>query len=149
MPAFFDNARRDGDGRYRFRRGYSVDPHEDLHPEMGEQAVEVGADVPSTISELIAMQQANQSDEPLPSKPERLTTKVRRVLDLIDELETTAAEDQQIALSIVRQLECYHDDIVAKMQEDADAKHNQIVAWAVDADRLMQSRILLESVDLS
>ena len=107
MPAFFDNARRDGDGRYRFRRGYSVDPHEDLHPEMGEQAVEVGADVPGTISELIAMQQANQSDEPLPSKPERLTTKVRRVLDLIDELETTAAEDQQIALSIVRQLECY------------------------------------------
>jgi len=72
-----------------------------------------------------------------------------QVLDLIDELETTAAEDQQIALSIVRQLECYHDDIVAKMQEDADAKHNQIVAWAVDADRLMQSRIVLESVDLS
>ena len=62
MPAFFDNARRDGDGRYRFRRGYSVDPHEDLHPEMGEQAVEVGADVPSTISELIAMQQARRAE---------------------------------------------------------------------------------------
>jgi hypothetical protein len=151
MPAFSDNARRDGDGRYRFRRGRSVDPHEDLHPEMGEQAVEVGADVPSTIDELIAMQQGDQNDAPLPSKPEkpeRLTAKVRRVLDLIEELETTAAEDQQIALSIVRQLEDYHDDIVAKMQEDTDAKHRQIVAWAVDADRLMQTRILLASVDL-
>ena len=151
MPAFSDNARWDGDGRYRFRRGRSVDPHEDLHPEMGEQAVEVGADVPSTIDELIAMQQGDQNDAPLPSKPEkpeRLTAKVRRVLDLIEELETTAAEDQQIALSIVRLLEDYHDDIVAKMQEDTDAKHRQIVAWAVDADRLMQTRILLASVDL-
>jgi len=73
---------------------------------------------------------------------------VRRVLDLIEELETTAAEDQQIALSIVRQLEDYHDDIVVKMQEDTDAKHCHIVAWAVDADRLMQTRILLASVDL-
>ncbi|MEB3332746.1 MAG: hypothetical protein VKI83_09690 [Synechococcaceae cyanobacterium] len=128
-----------------------MDPHESLHPEMAEQAIDVGADVPSTIDELIAMQQGDQADEPLPQKPEkpeRITARVSRVLDLIHELETTAAEDLQIALSIVRQLEDYHDDIVAKMQEDADAKHSQIAAWAVDADRLMQSRILLQNVDL-
>lgn len=151
MPAFSDNARRDGDGRYRFRGGRSVDPHEELHPEMTEQTIEVGANVPGTIDELIAMQQGELDHEALPSKPEkpdRITAKVSKVLDLIDELETSAAEDQQIALSILRQLENYHDDIVGKMQEDADAKHSQIVAWAVDADRLMQSRILLESVDL-
>ena len=34
------------------------------------------------------------------------------------------------------------------MQEDDGAKHSQIVAWAIDADRLMRSRLLLESVDL-
>lgn len=152
MPAFSDNARRDGDGRYRFRGGRSVDPHEELHPEMAEQTIEVGANVPGTIDELISMQRGDQAQEPLPVKPEkadRITAKVSRVLDLIDELETTAAEDKLIALAILRQLEGYHDDIVGKMQDDADARHSQIVAWAVDADRLMQSRILLDSVDLN
>ena len=34
------------------------------------------------------------------------------------------------------------------MKDDEQAKHSQIVAWSIDADRLMRSRILLESVDL-
>jgi hypothetical protein len=66
----------------------------------------------------------------------------------MEQLETSAHEDQQIALEIVRHLERFHDEVVEEMQDDTDAKHSQIVAWAVDADRLMQSRILLASVDL-
>jgi len=34
------------------------------------------------------------------------------------------------------------------MREDNDAKHSQIIAWSIDADRLMRSRMLLESIDL-
>lgn len=55
---------------------------------------------------------------------------------------------QLIALSLVRKLEAYHDRIVEELQDDDFARHTQIVAWAIDADRLLQSRRLLESVDL-
>jgi hypothetical protein len=73
---------------------------------------------------------------------------VKQVIDLIEKLETNAAEDQQIALSLVRKLENFHDEVVAEMKEDSDAKHTQIVSWAVDADRLYRSRLLLENVDV-
>ena len=48
----------------------------------------------------------------------------------------------------MRGLESFHDDVVEELREDDDAKHSQIIAWSIDADRLMRSRILLESVDL-
>jgi hypothetical protein len=48
----------------------------------------------------------------------------------------------------VRKLEAYHDQIVEELQDDESARHTQIVAWSIDADRLFQSRRLLESVDL-
>lgn len=141
----------DRDGRYRFRRGRSLDPHEELHPEMAEQAVESGAGVPNTLDELIAMQENNPPNAGHPQKPDRsdkATAKVKQVLERIDELETSAAEDLEIALTLVRQLEEFHDKVVAEMQDDPEAKHGQIAAWAIDADRLMHCRIFLNSIDL-
>ena len=48
----------------------------------------------------------------------------------------------------MRQLEQFHDNVVEERQDDNEAKHAQIVSWAIDADRLMRCRMLLESVDL-
>jgi len=148
MSPFFDHFR--SGGRYRFRLGHSLDPHEELHPEMVDQGVEVGSDVPGTIDELIAMQQKNESkdNDARPEKGDKVTEKVRQVLDCIEKLDTSAAEDQQIALAIVRHLEKFHDDAVKDMVEDVDSKRSQLAAWAVDADRLMYCRFLLESIDL-
>lgn len=84
-----------------------------------------------------------------PEKPERQqSAKVKEVLDLIEKLDTSAAEDQQVALALVRKLENVHDEVVDEMRGDADAKHTQIISWAVDADRLYRARMLLDSVDL-
>jgi len=48
----------------------------------------------------------------------------------------------------VRRLESFHDGVVDEMKEDEEARHSQIVSWAIDADRLYRARMLLESVDL-
>ena len=53
MSSLFDHFR---DGRYRFRLGRSLDPHEGLHPEMRDQEISIGIDVPNTIDELISLQ---------------------------------------------------------------------------------------------
>ena len=37
---------------------------------------------------------------------------MKEVLDLIEKLDTNAAEDQQIALTLVRKLESFHDEMV-------------------------------------
>ena len=149
MTSFFDHFR--SGGRYRFRQGRSLDPHEDLHPEMAEEAISVSNEVPGTIEELIAMQEKDKPEPSRPEKPEKsdkVTEKVRKVLDLIEELETSAAEDQEVALAIVRHLEKFHDDAVKDLVEDSESKRSQLAAWAVDADRLMYCRFLLESIDL-
>jgi hypothetical protein len=141
-------------GRYRYSRGSRLDPSEKLHPELSDdsQAMQVGDGVPNTLQELIAMQ-ANDSDgrerSERPEKPVRQNSaKVSQVLELIESLETSVGEDQEIALALTRHLESYHNAVVEEMRDDADADHHQIVAWAIDADRLGRARILLESVDL-
>jgi predicted metal-dependent HD superfamily phosphohydrolase len=111
-----------------------------------EEALVVGSGIPNSPNELIAMQ---ESKSERPEKPERQqSAKVKQVLELMDKLETSADDDQQIALAILRQLERFHDGVVEEMREDEEAKHSQIAAWAVDADRLMHCRIFLESIDL-
>ena len=134
-------------GRYRFQAGIPADPNEGVHPEMVD--IEHGGitkpDTPSSPQALFKMQ-AQRFERP--EKPEpHLSAKVKEVLELLDRLGTDPAEDQQLALFLVRQLEAYHDGVVQEMQEDEEARHPQIVAWAVDADRLMRCRMLLESVD--
>jgi hypothetical protein len=145
-----DEPRRES-GRYRFRGGRSIDPSEGVHPEMNDldQPGPPPRGIPNSPDELIAMQEPMPDRPERPEKPERQqSAKVQQVLDLIKTLDTNAYEDQQIALALVRHLERFHDDVVEELQEDADAKHTQIVSWAVDADRLMRCRHLLESVDL-
>ena len=142
-----ENPSSSAGGRYRFLGGRFVDPNEGVHPEMTSfDAAPISEDIPNSPDQLIAMQ---QDQTKRPEKPERSqSANVKQVLDLIEKLETTIAEDQQIALSIVRHLERYHDGVVDEMKEDAEAKHSQIAAWAIDADRLMHCRIFLESIDL-
>lgn len=135
-------------GRYRFQDGQPLDPNAGVHPEMvnGDSAEPPAIGIPNTPRDLIAMQE-NRPERP--EKPERQqSAKVRQVLDLIEKLDASAAEDQQIALFLVRRLESFHDDVVAEMKEDGEAKHSQIVSWAVDADRLYRARMLLDSVEL-
>ncbi len=137
-----------GRGRYRFQGGKPVDPAAGVHPEMAADQADApqGVGIPNTPEELIAMQE-NKSERP--EKPDQeQSAKAKQVLDLIKMLATSAAEDQEIALALVRRLESFHDDVVAEMKDDAEAKHSQIVSCAVDADRLMHCRIFLENVDL-
>jgi len=142
-------------GRYRFCAGRPVDPSEGLHPELADtaQAVPLAAGIPNSPQELIAMQSNDNTPDndraERPQKPEKQkSAKVNEVLELISKLDTSSLEDQQIALSLVRGLESFHDGVVEDMREDNDAKHSQIIAWSIDADRLMRSRMLLESIDL-
>lgn len=135
-------------GRYRFQGGRPLDPDAGVHPEMamGQDAAPVSGGIPSSPQQLIDMQE-NKPERP--EKPERQqSAKVKEVLDLLETLDTGAAEDQQIALALVRRLESFHDNVVEEMQEDESAKHSQLVSWAIDADRLMRCRMLLDSVDL-
>ena len=141
-------------GRYRFCNGRPVDPEEGVHPEMRSDSAAANSSkpadseaIPSSPAELIAMQ--DKSNHPRPEKPERQTSaNVTQIMELIDKLDTKAAEDLEIAFRLVRRLESFHDEVVDDMRNDADASHNQLISWAIDADRLMQARILLGNVDL-
>ena len=143
-----DNSSPSTGGRYRFFGGRFADPNEGVHPEMVDLdgTASGSSGIPDSPDALIAMQE-NKPERP--EKPERIhSAKVKQVLDLLEKLETSADDDQQIALAILRQLERFHDGVVEEMREDEEAKHSQIAAWAVDADRLMHCRIFLESIDL-
>jgi hypothetical protein len=148
-------------GRYRFCAGRPLDPSEGLHPEIADtfQGLPLAAGIPNSPQELIAMQSNDNSADNAPDsknnraerpeKPERANSaKVNEVLELISKLETSGLEDQQIAISLLRGLESFHDGVVEELREDDTAKHDQIIAWSIDADRLMRSRMLLESIDL-
>jgi hypothetical protein len=141
---------RDASGRYRFQAGQPVDPDQGVHPELLNSAFADSPSIaiPQSPDRLIAMQE-NRPEKDRPKKPERSAPeKVKQVLELINSLDTNAYEDQQIALTLVRNLEQFHDNVVDEMQDDEEASHSQIVGWAIDADRLMRCRMLLESVDL-
>jgi hypothetical protein len=73
---------------------------------------------------------AMQENKPVrPETQERLqSVKGKQVLDLIEQLETNGAEDQEIALALVRRLENFHDEVVEEMKNDSDARHSQIIS---------------------
>lgn len=165
-PDFNAGSEAPGSGRYRFRSGQPVDPNEGVHPEMRSDADGAAAGkarahdhqaspmqdgpreaIPSSPAELIAMQ--DKSNHPRPEKPEYTPSpNVTQVMELIDSLDTKAAEDLEIAFRLVRRLESFHDEVVDDMRKDDEASHNQLISWAIDAERLMQARILLGNVDL-
>lgn len=104
----------------------------------------LSASTPATAEQLLALQGSWR-----PVWPEWVSrTKVVQVLDFINRLDTSALEDQQIARALVRQLEILHQEVAAEMGSDPTASPAQIAGWAVDADRLQQCRILLDSITL-
>ena len=69
-------------------------------------------------------------------------------MEFLEKLNLSPAEDKEVALSIIRHLESYHDEEVDELIEDSESKHSQVAAWSVDADRLMLCRIFLEGIDV-
>ena len=126
-------------GRYRFQGDKPIDPNGDINT--GSNSY-----VPNSPQELISMQE-NKPDYPEKNERQR-SEKVKEIMELIDKLDTSPLDDQQIAIALISSLEQYHDDVVERMRDDSDAKHSQIASWAVDADRLMHCRYMLSSVDL-
>ena len=126
-------------GRYRFQGDKPIDPNGDINT--GSNSY-----VPNSPQELISMQE-NKLDYPEKNERQR-SEKVKEIMELIDKLDTSPLDDQQIAIALISSLEQYHDDVVERMRDDSDAKHSQIASWAVDADRLMHCRYMLSSVDL-
>lgn len=137
-------------GRYRQKDGTPLDPNEGLHPEMAEadQLPPAAAGIPTSPEALIAMQNRGASTDEADSDREPVNEKVKKVLALIEELETSSLEDQLIALALVRQLEQHHEQVMEGLLKDEGACHQQIMLWATDAERLVHCRMLLESVDL-
>jgi hypothetical protein len=110
----------------------------------GEPGAEFSLAIPDSPQQLLAMQKGEGA---VPAPPTS-SPRVLEVLERINALETTSAEDKQIALALLRKLEDLHDEIVEELRDDPEAPHSQIIAWSIDADRLTRARILLESVDL-
>lgn len=92
--------------------------------------------VPSTPRELVAMQRLGPE--------ERLAT----LLAQLRSRGLSPWESQQLALNLLQQLENYHHAVLAEMQDTADNTAAQVACWAIDGDRLMQARRLLESITL-
>ena len=136
-------------GRYRFLGQTPLDPDEGPHPEI-QNPGEGGCSAPHTPEDLINMQasSASPSRPDKPTKNDKTTLKTKQALDFLKTLELSPAEDKQVALSILRQLESYHDDEVGELIESSDSRRSQVAAWAVDADRLMLCRIYLEGIEL-
>ena len=126
-----------------------MDPDEGLHPEILDPGAG-GSSAPHTPEDLINMQasSASPSRPDKPTRNDKITLKTKQALESLEKLELSPAEDKQVALSILRYLESYHDDEVEELIEAADSKCSQVAAWAVDADRLMLCRIVLEGVEL-
>lgn len=126
-----------------------MDPDAGLHPEM-QNPGSGGGTAPNTPEELLKMQatsqKPNRPDKPVES--DKITAKVRGALKFLEKLKLSAAEDKQVALSILRHLESYHDEEAEELIESSESKRNQVAAWAVDADRLMLCRIFLEGIEL-
>lgn len=107
--------------------------------------------VPSTPGELVAMQRLLSdpliSDPPL---PEQLGTQARvaQALTLLRSHALNAWESQQIALALLQQLDGYHQGVVAELHDSPESTPAQMACWAIDGDRLMHCRRLLESITL-
>lgn len=74
--------------------------------------------------------------------------RVAQVLALLRARELNPWESQQIALNLLQQLEAYHQGVLAEMQNSPDSTAAQMACWAIDGDRLMHCRRLLESITL-
>jgi hypothetical protein len=106
--------------------------------------------VPPSPDALIAMQQrgTEAAASAAEAEEQRRSAKLDQLLAQIESLDICAWESQQLALVLVHRLEKFHDAVVAELNGDENAPHNQIARWAIDADRLCRCRRMLEEVDL-
>jgi hypothetical protein len=143
MATFFNPFRRDS----RSNRH----PGEQPNPEMGASHQRIDnpdAKVPTTIQELLALQEIQPNNYGPVAKSESDSSKVQEALRRIMELSTSPLEDQQIALALIGRLESLHQAVVQQLQQDPDASHSQITHWSIDSDRLLHARNMLTNVDL-
>ena len=91
---------------------------------------------------------AEQSRPEKTGKGEPIPPKVKKALDWLSDLECSPAEEKAIALAILLNLEQFHDETVEEMVNANESERSQLAAWAVDADRLMLARRLLEGIEL-
>ena len=136
--------RRDGD-----QNAAPMTTQESGHPEAPDPGPTTPS-VPSSPEELIKMQRktAEQSRPEKTGKGDPVPPKVKQALDWLSDLECSAAEDKAIALAILLNLEQFHDETVEEMVNANECERSQLAAWAVDADRLMLARRLLEGIEL-
>ncbi len=106
------------------------------------------AKVPTTIQELLALQEIQPNNYGPVAKSESSSGKVQEALSRILELSTSPLEDQQIALALIGRLESLHQAVVQQLQQDPEASHSQITHWSIDSDRLLHARNMLANVDL-
>lgn len=134
------------------RRPRSDPPH---HPEPVAQVPPAGGEaehgaadrpvqhgVPATPAELVAMQRLRDAQQ---SNGE---ARVEQALSQLRAEGLSVWESQQIALALLQQLEHYHQSVLAEMQDSPESTPAQVACWAIDGDRLMHCRRLLESITL-
>ncbi len=102
--------------------------------------------VPSTPGELVALQRFLGSGQPRDERGDR--SRVAQGLALLQAQELNPWECQQIALALLLQLESYHQGVVAELHDAPQSAPAQVACWAIDGDRLMHCRRLLESITL-
>ncbi len=115
----------------------------------GPQRSAAGPDqrlVPSTPGELVAMQQLVGERQPTPAAGG--DDRVAQTLALLRSHDLNPWECQQITLALLQQLESYHQAVVAELHDTPGGTPAQVACWAIDGDRLMHCRRLLESVTL-
>ncbi len=100
--------------------------------------------VPASPDALVAMQR--RRCEPLP--PQDSEDRLAGVLAQLRSEGLSPWESQQIALVLLEQLESYHRAVLTEMQRSEEGTTAQVACWAIDGDRLMHCRRLLESITL-
>jgi hypothetical protein len=131
-------------GRYRYQAGQPLDPFAELHPEMNGDFIQVNPSTPTTIQQLLDIQQAFASG----LSQERFDIKVETILSLVRKLEISMVQSRKIALTLIEMIESFHDEMVQSMIDNDESERAQIAAWAIDSDRLMRCRDLLQQIEL-
>lgn len=102
--------------------------------------------VPATPAELVALQRSSGACPSLEEPADQ--SRVAAGLALLKDQQLNPWECQQIALDLLQQLESYHQSVVAEMHDARHSTPAQVACWAIDGDRLMHCRRLLESITL-
>lgn len=66
----------------------------------------------------------------------------------LEEQELTPLQLRGLATWLIQRVEKIHNSTLAALQADPEAAHSLLALWAIDADRLMHARYMLERVDL-